>query len=188
MAWGGGAPGASCGGGRARPGPGSSARAPACAAAAGGNRAIFRAARPGARLRRDCRRSVDCAARRQRRAPGSAAAVGAARRRAAPELEAELVDLVLHGAGGGEGLEVLGGAAHELGLELVDLRSKGGRAHENIVPKEAGQGRVQESWRTHLAALAALQRELYGGSLLAEDEIPEHGQRFANDLTGACVR
>ena len=120
--------------------------------------------------------------------PGSAAAVGAARRLAAPELEAELVDLVLHGAGGGEGLEVLGGAAHELGLELVDLRSKGGRAPENIVPKEAGEGRVQESWRTHLAALAALQRELYGGSLLAEDEIPEHGQRFANDLTGACVR
>ena len=186
----GGAPGASCGGGRARPGPGSSARAPACAAAAGGNRAIFRAARPGARLRRDGRRSVRAIVLRGAHGepPGSAAAVGAARRLAAPELEAELVDLVLHGAGGGEGLEVLGGAAHELGLELVDLRSKGGRAHENIVPKEAGQGRVQESWRTHLAALAALQRELDGGSLLAEDEIPEHGQRFANDLTGACVR
>ncbi len=38
-----------------------------------------------------------------------------------PELQPELVDLILHGAGGREGLKVLSGAAHELGLELVDL-------------------------------------------------------------------
>jgi hypothetical protein len=72
---------------------------------------------------------------------------------AEPELQAELVDLVLHGAGGGQGLEVLGGAAHELGLELVDL-----------------------------AALPPLQGQLDGGALLSEDEVAQDGQRLADDL------
>eukprot|EP00961_Rhodomonas_salina_P123142 1658613-Rhodomonas_salina.2 len=38
-----------------------------------------------------------------------------------PELEAELVDLVLHGARGALSLEVLGGAAHEARVQLVHL-------------------------------------------------------------------
>ncbi len=77
-----------------------------------------------------------------------------------PELQAELVDLVLHGAGGGQGLEVFGGAAHQLGLKLVDL-----------------------------AALPPLQGQLDGGALLPEDEVAQDGKRLADDLRrGGGVR